>query len=71
MRRKQSARYRDISRDQFAEKIRIYGRSLMSLGLKLGQPVAIMATGGCTVPVYHTETLKTIHDIIDADAIPS
>lgn len=80
MRRKQGGRYRDISWDQFAEKIRIYGRSLMALGLKPVQQVAIMApncpewawadlgimaTGGRTVPVYHTETLKTIIHIID------
>ncbi len=80
MRRKQGDRYRDISWSQLAEKVRIYGRALMTLGLKNGQQVAIMApnrpewvwadlgimaAGGRTVPVYHTEALKTILHILD------
>ncbi len=80
MRRKQGGRYRDISWTQFSEKIGLYGRALMTLGLKAGQQAAIMAPnrpewawadlgimaiGGRTVPVYHTEGLKTILHILD------
>lgn len=75
MRRKQGGRYRDITWNQLAEDIRTYGRALQTLGLKAGQQAAIMApnrpewawadlgimaTGGRTVPIYHTESLSTI-----------
>ena len=79
MRRKQGGRYHDISWDQLAEKTKTYGRALMALGLKNGQQAAIMspnrpewvwadlgimAVGGRSVPVYHTEGLKTILHIL-------
>ncbi len=82
MRRKKSARYQDISWRQLGNQIRAFGHSLMALGLKPQQQVgimapncpewafadlAIMAAGGHTVPVYHTEGLKTITYIL-ADA---
>ncbi|MCF6178359.1 MAG: long-chain fatty acid--CoA ligase [Geopsychrobacter sp.] len=80
MRRKQAGRYQDISWTQLAGKIKIYGRALLSLGLKPGQHAAIMspnrpewawadlgimAAGGCSVPVYHTEEIKTIIHILN------
>ncbi len=80
MRRKQGGQYRDISWDQLADKIKIYARALMTLGLKPGQQAAIMApnrpewawadlgimaAGGRTVPVYHTEGLRTILHILN------
>ncbi len=79
MRRKMSGRYQDISWNELADKIKIYARALMALGLKSGQQAAIMspnrpewawadlgimAAGGRTVPVYHTEGLKTILHIL-------
>ncbi len=79
MRRKQAGHYHDISWDQLADKIRTYGRALMTLGFKNGQHAAIMspnrpewawadlgimAAGGSSVPVYHTEGLKTILHIL-------
>jgi len=79
MRRKQTGCYHDISWQQLADKIRDYGRALMSLGFKQGQFAAIMspnrpewawadlgimAAGGYSVPVYHTEGLKTILHIL-------
>ncbi|WP_020677189.1 AMP-dependent synthetase/ligase [Geopsychrobacter electrodiphilus] len=80
MRRKSGGRYQDISWSQLAESINTYGRALMTLGLKAGQHAAIMspnrpewawadlgimAAGGCSVPVYHTEGLKTIIHILN------
>ncbi len=80
MRRKQGGRYHDISWNKFAEQIRIYGSALLALGFKAGQQAAIIApnrpewawadlgiiaVGGRTVPVYHTEGLKTILHILN------
>jgi len=80
MRRKLGGRYQDISWTQLADSIRAYGRSLIALGLKTGQHAAIMSpnrpewawsdlgimsAGGCSVPVYHTEGLKTIIHILN------
>lgn len=79
MRRKQDGRYRDISWSQLGEQIRAYGSGLIDLGLKPGDQAAIMApncpewayadlgimaAGGRTVPVYHTEAFKTILHIL-------
>lgn len=80
MRRKQGGRYHDISWNKLADQIRIYGSALLALGFEAGQQAAIiapnrpewawadlgiMATGGRTVPVYHTEGLKTIRHILN------
>lgn len=80
MRRKQGGRYRDISWTELGDKVKLYGRALISLGLKPGQQVAIMApnrpewawadlgimaAGGRTVPVYHTEGIKAIVHILN------
>ncbi len=80
MRRKQEGRYHDISWNTLADKVRMYGSALLALGFKAGQQAAIiapnrpewawadlgiMAVGGRTVPVYHTEGLKTILHILN------
>lgn len=70
LRYKSNDRYRDLSWNQVAEQILCFGRGLVSLGLEAKDRVAIhsanspewvfadlgiMAAGGITVPVYHTE----------------
>ncbi len=83
MRRKKSGRYQDISWRQLGHQVRAFGHSLLALGLQPEQQVAIMApncpewafadlaimaAGGRTVPVYHTEGWKTIaHILADAE----
>jgi len=62
--------YRDLSWNQLAEQVMVFGRGVVKLGLEPGDRVAIlapnapewvfadlggMAAGGVTVPVYHTE----------------
>ena len=79
MRRKQGGRYRNISWIELGEQIRTYAAGLIDLGLAPGDQVTIMspncpewayadlgimAAGGRTVPVYHTESLKTILHIL-------
>jgi len=79
MRRKQDGHYQDISWTQLGEQIRAFSSSLIDLGLNPGEQVAIMspncpewvyadlgilAAGGRTVPVYHTESFKTILHIL-------
>jgi long-chain acyl-CoA synthetase len=79
MRRKQDGRYQDISWTRLGEQIRAFGSSLIDLGLNPEEQVAIMApncpewayadlgimaAGGRTVPVYHTEAFKTILHIL-------
>lgn len=82
MRRKISGSYQDISWNEFGQKISDFAASLIVLGLKSEQQAAILApncpewayadlaimtAGGRTVPIYHTEGLKTISHIL-ADA---
>lgn len=79
MRRKQEGRYQNISWTRLGEQIRAFGAGLIDLGLNPGEQVAIMApncpewayadlgimaAGGRTVPVYHTEAFKTILHIL-------
>jgi len=80
LRHKVGGKYRDLSWNQFAEQILAYGRALIHLGLQPGDRVAIMspnspqwafadlgimAAGGLTVPVYHTEGLDAIRHILN------
>lgn len=83
LRRKINGTYQDISWQQFGRQIRAFAGSLLSLGLKPEQQAAIMApncpewafadlailsVGARTVPIYHTEGLKTIaHILADAE----
>lgn len=83
MRRKKSGRYQNISWRQLGNQVRAFAHSLQALGFKPQQhaaimapncpewayaDLAIMACGGRTVPVYHTEGLKTIaHILADAE----
>lgn len=70
LRYKSNGQYRDLSWNQLAEQVLGFGRALVNLGLKTGDRAAIlsanspewvfadlgiMAAGGLTVPVYHTE----------------
>ncbi|HKJ05039.1 MAG TPA: long-chain fatty acid--CoA ligase [Geopsychrobacteraceae bacterium] len=79
MRRKQDGLYQDISWSHLGEQIRAFGSSLIDMGLNPGDQAAIMSpncpewayadlgimsAGGRTVPVYHTESLKTILHIL-------
>lgn len=79
MRRKQDGRYQDISWSQLGDQARAFSSSLIDLGLNPGEQAAIMspncpewvyadlgimAAGGRTVPVYHTESFKTILHIL-------
>ena len=84
MRRKIDGRYQDISWNQLDKQVRAFAQGLLALGLKPEQQaaimapncpewafadLAIMAIGGRTVPIYHTESLETIaHILADADA---
>ncbi len=82
MRRKIGDTYQDISWNEFGQTIRGFAASLIALGLEPEQQAAILApncpewacadlaimtVGGRTVPIYHTEGLKTISHIL-ADA---
>jgi len=83
MRRKVDGRYQDISWQQLDKQVRAFAQALLALGLLPDQQaaimapncpewafadLAIMAVGGRTVPVYHTEGLKTIiHILVDAE----
>lgn len=83
MRRKTSGHYQDLSWQEFGQKIRTFSASLIALGLQPEQQaallapncpewacadLAIMTVGGRSVPIYHTEGLKTIlHILADAE----
>jgi long-chain acyl-CoA synthetase len=83
MRRKLDGRYHDISWLELGQQIRTFAASLLALGTEPGQQVAILApncpewaytdlaimtVGARTVPIYHTEGVKTIaHVLADAD----
>lgn len=82
MRRKRHGKYLDISWQQLGQQIENFAHSLLALGLNPGEQaaimapncpewafadLAIMAVGARTVPVYHTEGLSTISQIL-ADA---
>ena len=82
MRQKINGSYQAISWQQFGRRINDYAAALLDLGLKPEQQVAIlspncpewacadlaiMSIGGRTVPIYHTEGIKTILHIL-ADA---
>lgn len=82
LRYKAGETYRDLSWTQLAEQIYCYGRALINLGLEAGERVAIMApncpdwvfadagimaAGGVSVPVYHTEGIAAaIHILKDS-----
>lgn len=83
MRRKTSGRYQDISWQQLGQQVRAFANSLLALEIQPAQQAAIMAPncpewayadlaimsiGARTVPIYHTEGLKTIvHILTDAE----
>lgn len=76
---KEGGSYRDILWETVAEEITAFGRGLLTLGLQPGDRAAIMspncpewayadlgimAAGGVSVPVYHTEGLATAVHIL-------
>ena len=80
LRFKQSGTYRDISWHDLELNIRKFAARLMALGLKSGERVAIMApngpkwvyadqgvmvAGGIVVPVYQTETVENLLEILN------
>lgn len=80
MRRKINGRYQDISWQEFGQTIRSFAASLVALNLQPEQQAAILApncpewafadlaimtVGARTVPIYHTEGVKTIIHILD------
>ncbi len=83
MRRKMAGMYHDISWQQLDKQIKDFALSLLQLELKPDQQVAIMApncpewafadlaimaVGALSVPIYHTEGIKTIvHILADAE----
>ena len=83
MRRKRHGSYQNISWQQLGQQVRAFAHGLLALGLQPGQQsaimapncpewafadLAIMAIGGHTVPIYHTEGMKTIaHILADAE----
>jgi long-chain acyl-CoA synthetase len=83
MRRKRHGRYQNLSWQQLGQQVRAFADGLLTLGLQPGQQaaimapncpewafadLAIMAIAGRTVPIYHTEGLKTIvHILADAE----
>ena len=83
MRRKRHGSYRDISWQQLGQQVQAFAEGLLALGLQPEQQaaimapncpewayadLAIMAIGGRTVPIYHTEGHKTIaHILADAE----
>ena len=84
MRRKSDGLYRDISWRQLGDNVKAFAASLLALGLQPEEQaailspncpewsfadLAIMTAGGRTVPIYHTEGLKTIlHILEDSDS---
>jgi long-chain acyl-CoA synthetase len=79
LRKKSGGRWIDISWHEFDRQVRRFAHGLLSLGLVSGERVAIMsanspewayadlaimACGGLTVPVYHTEGPQAVHHIL-------
>jgi long-chain acyl-CoA synthetase len=79
LRHKVNGRYRDIDWESMVNESRRFGEALLALGLEPGERVAIMApngpgwvyadlgsmaAGGVTVPVYETETVQNLLDIL-------
>lgn len=79
LRHKVDGQYRDILWGEMVREVRHFGQALIALGLKPGDRVAIMApngprwvsadlgimaAGGVTVPVYQTETVPNLLDIL-------
>lgn len=80
LRYKDNGTYRDISWDELRERISLYSRSLLALGLEKGDRVAVMAPnsppwvyadlgamalGSISVPIYHTEGLDSVLHILN------
>jgi long-chain acyl-CoA synthetase len=78
--RKVGASYQPISWEQLAEQVRATARGLISIGVKPGERVAIMAynrpewliadlaimaAGAITVPIYHTSTTAQSNYILE------
>ncbi|MBW2475717.1 MAG: long-chain fatty acid--CoA ligase [Deltaproteobacteria bacterium] len=79
LRQKVDGRYQDISWQDMIDKIKNFGAALLALGLTPGDRVAIMApngpnwvaadlgamaAGGVTVPIYQTETVENLVEIL-------
>lgn len=79
LRHKVDGQYRDILWEEMVREIRHFGQALIALGIEPGDRVAIMApngpkwvsadlgimaAGGVTVPVYQTETVPNLLDIL-------
>ncbi len=79
LRRKTDGTYRNISWNELAAQVRLFGRALIRAGIESGDRVAIMspnapewvygdlgamAAGALSVPVYHTEGLDTVLHIL-------
>lgn len=80
LRSKEQGHYQDILWDEVARQIGAYARALLALGLQRGERCAIMspncpewvyadigtmAAGGISVPVYHTEGLPAIVQLLN------
>ena len=79
LRHKVQGHYRDISWQEMVAEAKRFGQALLANGLEPGERVAIMApngpnwvyadlgvmaAGGVTVPIYQTETLANLLDIL-------
>lgn len=79
LRHKVNDRYCDVSWQAMVEEARVFGASLVAMGLEADDRVAIMApngphwvaadlgtmsAGGVTVPVYQTETVENLLEIL-------
>ncbi|MBE0598815.1 MAG: long-chain fatty acid--CoA ligase [Desulfuromonadales bacterium] len=79
LRRKADGAYRPILWRELAASIALFGRGLLQLGMRRGDRVALMAPGGpewvyadlgamaggaVTVPIYHTEQLNAVRQIL-------
>ena len=75
MREKREGHYQDLSWNELRDSIFSHARSLLALGFKPGERIAIMAPngpewayadlgimaiGGTSVPIYHTEGVDTL-----------
>ncbi len=72
--------YKDISWSQMADKVQLFARGLLALGVRRGDRIGIMAPnspewvyadlgamtcGAVSVPVYHTEGFSSIRHIVE------
>ncbi len=80
LRYKDQGRYLNISWSQLADKVQLFARGLLALGVRRGDRIGIMAPnspewvyadlgamacGAVSVPVYHTEGFASIRHIVE------